>query len=114
MAKVTLSKGEFDKFWDEVLGRNWCIEDWDVDGDLYENAQDDTILTISTLSLAWELRNEPEPNEYMTPARLRSLDHLPVLRAWLKHQAMRQVSAWIPADSVPEFEAFLKRVGGQR
>jgi hypothetical protein len=113
-SKVVISKKQFDEFWDEVLGSNWYIEEWNVDDDEYEHADSNYMLTITTLSLGWQsFREEPEPNGYMTAARIKSGSHLAALRSWLDRQEMIHVSAYIPKESLAEFYEFLKRVGGQ-
>ena len=107
-----ITKQEFDRFWEEALGDAWYIEEWDVDDDEYDSAGPDDVLTIGSFSVAWQGSGDPVPSSYMTPARMKSWDHLPVIDAWMSKQAMRRVSAWIPTEFVPEFEAFIKRVGG--
>ncbi len=110
---ITLTKGEFNQFWDAVLGDAWYIEEWDADDEAVEHGPDSTMLTLTVLDRGWQGSSDPATNEWLTRRDLETNDTLPVLRRWLARQEMRQVSAFIPASAVGEFEAFLARVGGQ-
>lgn len=113
-SKVVITKKEFDKFWDEVLGNDWYIEEWNVGDDEYEHAKPNDTLTITEMTLGWQNWNrDPEPNGYMTAARLKSGSHLAALRAWINQQEMRHVSAYIPSERVAEFNDFVRQLGGQ-
>lgn len=109
---VTLTKGEFDAFWAEVLGQAWFIDEWDADDDAIERSGSDYTFTLTILDRAWQGSSDPQTNDYLTSRDLDSRDTLPVLRRWLAGQKMRHVSGWIPQGAVEEFEQFLARVGG--
>lgn len=113
MSGITLTKGEFDAFWSEVLGPSWFIDDWDANDDALNQASAEFTITITVLDRGWQGSGDPQFNEYLTARDLETTDTLPVLRRWLAGRAMRHVSAWIPQAAVAEFEQFLSRVGGQ-
>lgn len=109
---VTITKGEFERFYDEVLGRDWYIEDWNGDDEDYENAGDTEVLVIGHLALVWQGEGKPEPTDWITRRQLDRMDDgLALLRTWLARQHTRMISFDVPADKLEELVAFALGLG---
>lgn len=115
---IAITKAEFDAFYDQVLGDDWYIEEWNVDFDVYEHAQPDTVLRIDLFWLAWlGSAGHPTPTTWITSEDLdRHLDIrwlADALDRWRRGQKTSTVAVEIPTSHLPEFRQLVAAAGGQ-
>ena len=113
---ITISKAQFDQFWDEVFGNDFYIEEWNIDGEDFDRLAAEEQIEIEYLSWGWQGQRgvHPTASEHLTVSDLNSQDAMKPLRRWLDNQTMRQFSVWVPTDKASEFDAFVARIGGHR
>lgn len=111
---VTLTKDAFDRFWDEALGKDWYIQEWDIDDVDFDRASTHTPFTVGYLSLGWQGGDkDPEPTKYLTNRDLESyVDGMVILNRWMKDQTATTVVADVPLDKLDEVIAAITNAGG--
>ena len=111
---VTLTKSEFDKFWDDALGKDWYIYEWDVDDEDFDRAAPHTPFTVGYLSLGWQGGDkDPEPTAYLTNSDLQTyVEGMNVLHRWKNAQTATTVVADVPLDKLEEVLAAITAAGG--
>lgn len=110
---VHTTKGEFDRFWDDVLGDDWYIHEWDVDDTHWGSDVPDALpLTISLLDIDWQGRGDPKPTSWITAVDIADGDRgvpgglgLVLLQRWLAVNARDSVRyvVTVPSDRVAAF-----------
>lgn len=111
------TKADYNKFWDDVLGDNWYIDE----GECPEpDDPEDTVYDIDDAWVAWQGK-EKNPSdrvcEYLTgPVPYEELTHLklqPIYEKWLLSQTHTTLVATftVPKAEAAAFRAKLKELG---
>jgi hypothetical protein len=114
---MKISKIEFDRFWEAVLGSDWyvdegpCPEDGDEPTDLY---------AIDEVVLGWQGPGDPEPTQYIKAKDLEdgarsTLSMEVIYLRWIKAQKTRTlvVTFDVPKDALEELTAKILALGGK-
>ncbi|MDG4792060.1 hypothetical protein O7626_40300 [Micromonospora sp. WMMD1102] len=116
MPKVTITRDEFNRFWDEVLGNDWCIEETDIP-DQWWDGDDSEPITIEYLTLEWQVMGprEPSPTTWITARDLRdgSPNFFTLLKRWRGEQTTVTVVVEVPREREADLLAAVKELGGR-
>lgn len=113
---LTLTKRDFDLFWDEVLGKDWYIDEWLTDqGDDIDVLAPGETFTIKEICLAWQGEGLPEPTKWISRRQLGDgLNFFALFEAWKTGQPTVTVSFTVDADRADEVIAAVAKLGGKR
>ena len=108
---------EFDRFWDDVLGDDWYIEDYDLG---YEDGE---FADISAFEIQWQGSGEPSANDYIKEREidvrgrtvLLSVSPTALFRRWRKAQVTTTIVAVFeaPKDEAAALVEQIKALGGK-
>ena len=112
---ITTTRGEFDRFWDETLGDDWYIDDWDVPEDEWHipDMPADTAFTFTFLGLGWQGTKDPTPTPWITARDLAGeIDVVSLFRRWraASDPTVAHFHVKVPAEHVAAFQAFTKSI----
>ncbi|GGL16198.1 hypothetical protein GCM10012284_58530 [Mangrovihabitans endophyticus] len=113
---LTLTKADFEAFWEEVLTDDWAIDDWSTDrGDAIDDLAPGDVFTIKTISLFWQGNTVPEPTPWISARQLdNGPDFIQMFRAWAKARSQVTMSFTVPADRIGEIAAAVTALGGKQ
>jgi hypothetical protein len=112
---VTMTRTEFDQFWDEVLGDIWCMEDDGVPDEVWESKDPGILMTFVDDGLFLYLQGtcDPKPTAWYTDRDLREgLNFFALVDRWRAKRQVVSLVAEIPPSVMPEVLALIERVGG--
>ena len=110
---MKVSHEEFDRFWDEVLGADWYLEEGDDD-------TGSALVEISDMAIAWQGRGKPEPNGILNARDLADgarsvLSAVAIFKRWKKQQTTTTIVASfdVPNDQVAALLDQIKALKGK-
>lgn len=111
---ISITKGCFDRFWDEAIGENWCIDEWDVNDERFLSAGAHEAFRIGTCFLQWQGEGDPKPSEWITQADIDGgVDGLRILKRWQQGQASTVVAFELPNEALGDVVAYAKERGAR-
>lgn len=109
--KVTTE--EFNKFWDEVLGKDWYTDEGEI-------VEDEPLVELSDMVLAWQGTGAPEPNGILKARDLLDgprtyLSATTIFKRWKKAQSTTVVLATfeVPNENKDALLEQIKAMGGK-
>lgn len=112
--KVTMTYAEFDRFWNEVLGDSWCLEDDDLPDTFWEGDDPHRTGTITSGFIYWQADGKPEPTDWYTQRQIdQGLSFFSLVHRWRQQQTVTTAVAEIPKDRTADWLAFVASIGGK-
>lgn len=109
---LRMTRAEFDRFWDDVLGDNWYIDESNLD-DALDVDDPAYVLDIEYLSLGWQGSGLASATEWISR---RDLDNgvrfETLVRRWRAKQTMKVAAVEVPADRLADLAAAVRALGG--
>lgn len=110
---VTITYEEFDRFWGEVLGDDWYIDECDAPESWIEGTDSGASAAISALELGWQ-GGEPKPTEWITRRDLaRGPNFFTLLKRWRAKQKVTYLTVQVPTQRREEFLKMVAEFGGR-
>lgn len=113
--KLKITKREFETFWDEVLGKDWYIEEGECPED---DDDDDDVFDLSDLAIQWQ-GDGSEPKLHGALKTLKGIEpcmaFAPLFRKWEQAQTHVQIVATfvVPKDQADAVRKQIVSLGGE-
>jgi hypothetical protein len=116
MTKATITRDEFDRFWNEVLSDDWYIDETDIPDQWWDSNDKSDPITVELLTLGWQGTGprEPQPTTWITARDMRDgLDFFTLLERWRAGQSTVTVAVEVPREREADLLAAIKELGGR-
>jgi hypothetical protein len=110
--------GEFERFFNDVLGDDWAIDEWETDqpGNEITHLSQGDPFTIKSISVCWNtVGRTPTPTRWISASQISNgLSVERLLREWRRRKQIVTLSFDVPADQVAAVVAAVVAAGGTR